>query len=340
MSVRAARTSCAGLYIGNDAFLGNRKDANAVNGITPSVQSSSADILIRANTLNGSGAIDVSTTGELTIEPNGNAFSSAYSTSGLTLDSALTGLTIGTSTNTADVTISNAIDIAGPITVYGGDIAVNENLNTTAGGALGDMLLKASGNITQAASKSITTSGGDVTLWADSDGSGAGYIQLTGGSSSGISSGGGNVFLGGGTDLATGYARGAAVIDSDSSGFSFYIAGVHLRNETEINSGGGNITLRGQNVGNSDGFVQPGIMGISTTLNAGTGKIALYGLAGGSGSANAQAISNSGSGWTIRSANTTSDAITLIGDATTTNNAATSLGIHFLGIIEATGNGG
>jgi gliding motility-associated-like protein len=83
-------------------------------------------------------------------------------------------------------------------------------------------------------------------------------------------------------------------------------------------------------------------MGIGTTLDAGTGKIALYGLAGGSGIANAQAISTSaaGSGWTIRSASTEADAITLIGDATSTNSSATSLGINFAGIIEATGNGG
>ncbi|MDP4579775.1 MAG: T9SS type B sorting domain-containing protein [Saprospiraceae bacterium] len=76
-----------------------------------------------------------------------------------------------------------------------------------------------------------------------------------------------------------------------------------------------------------------------SVINSGTGKIAITGVASGSGSANAQAVSN----WdqlTLRSASTASDAISIIGDALNVNNASTAMGMNLYAIIEATGTGG
>jgi hypothetical protein len=294
--------------------------------------------------------VNFNTAGTITIAPLADDFAIGVNLSNLNATNA-TALTIGKESSAdgisdVTVTVGSATTTAGPITIYGGGIVVNENLNTTAGGANGDVLLKSSGLVNLGSGKSINTNGGDVTFWADSDGNGSGYIQTSGGANSGIVSGGGDIFLGGGTTLATGYARGAAVTDPAlfTNGVNnIYISGVHLRDETNINSGGGNITMRGQNVGDNQSRIQFGIMGHNATVNAGNGKISLNGLAGGSGgfgAANAQGISNWGNGWVIRSSNPDADAIRLVGDASMCDNANTSLGINFTGTIEATGGGG
>lgn len=62
------------------------------------------------------------------------SFSSAltYPLTNVMLASRVGGLTIGNTNNTADITIGNATSIAGPITVYGGNISVNAGLTSTA----------------------------------------------------------------------------------------------------------------------------------------------------------------------------------------------------------------
>jgi hypothetical protein len=336
------------------------KAGNSADITISSAQSIAGDIDIYAGTLTLNGNLTTTNNGDITINsnnaiglsaprtvtaaglfsyiPQSASFSSAvtYPMTNLTLTSA--GLLIGKTTNESNVTM-NTTTINGPITVYGGNISLNQNLNTTGGGVNGDVLVKASGNIVQASTKSITTSGGDATLWADSDGNGVGYINIAGGLASGISTGGGAIFLGGGTDLATGYARGSDEADGEVA--LVKRGGIQLRSGSVLNSGGGNITLRGQNSGLSTGEVHPGIIGIGTTINAGSGKVAIYGKATGSGSANAQAISREGNeNWIIRSSNASADAIQLIGDASGCVNSGTSLGINFIGTIESTGGGG
>jgi hypothetical protein len=304
-----------------------------------SLASSSSNIVMRSDvfTLNNP---TIQTTGTITVEPLGASFTNAisYPITGLSLPNTISGLTIGKDQNTANVTFASNTSVAGPITVYGGQINVNQNLTTT-GGASGDVLLKATSNIIEASAKVITTAGGDVTLWADSDNNGAGYIYISGGTNSGITSGGGAISLGGGADLSTGYARGADELDGVVAAVKR--GGIQLCASSVLQSGGGNITLRGQNSGMSTGGVHAGIMTFGTTIDAGNGKIAIYGKATGSGTANAQGISREGNdNWIIRSSNAASDAIQLIGDASGCNGSATSLGINFIGTIEATGGGG
>jgi hypothetical protein len=350
----------------NGFYIGERFDATAVNGITPvtgfsgnvtitargSIDSedaliirsagANANITLTANNISALGAgSTVTAGGALVYEPYSTSFSTAQSwpSNNLTVSSGFSGLRLGKEGNTANITTTTAQTIAGPISVYGGNIAVNENLNTSAGSAAGDVLLKASGNVNLANSKSITTDGGDVTYWADSDANDNGYVQL--GSSSSVSTSGGNITLGGGSDINTGYARGNATLDKETEPtFDLAISGVHLKNGTSLASDGGNITLRGKNLGSSVNNLEFGILGHNTTVNSGSGKISMEGIALGSGNANAQGISFFGDGWIIRSSNPNSDAIQIIGDASGTANSITSLGINFTGTIESTGGGG
>jgi hypothetical protein len=181
-----------------------------------------------------SNKLTLTSTGHLTLAPLSGAtyFTSAINlngtTTGGTLTGAndlgglvinnvanLTGLTLGNYlgsgvagdtayvyANTSTMTLSAPFSIAGPISVYGSNINVNANLNTTAGGSSGDILLKASGNIELAASKTITTNGGDVVLWSNSDGGAdTGSVLLRDGSS--ITTSGGHLWAGGGSGSTT-----------------------------------------------------------------------------------------------------------------------------------------
>ncbi|MBP6459499.1 MAG: autotransporter-associated beta strand repeat-containing protein, partial [Crocinitomicaceae bacterium] len=86
-------------------------------------------------------------TGALVIESVGTGFTSDFSTSGWNFGTTLNALTIGKSTNTSNVTIGSATTIAGPITAYGGNIAINSPLTATNN----RINLNASSSVTQSA---------------------------------------------------------------------------------------------------------------------------------------------------------------------------------------------
>jgi autotransporter-associated beta strand protein len=94
----------------------------------------------------------VNTSGTVTIQPVGNQFEGAVSLAGLSLSNTATGLTVGKSTNTANITFANATIIAGPIIAYGGDIAINGALTATNS----SISLQASGTVTQTAAITAT----------------------------------------------------------------------------------------------------------------------------------------------------------------------------------------
>jgi hypothetical protein len=296
------------------------------------VTSSSSNITLRADQIFVNGAIAVDATGALVVEPFGTSFTNALSwpISNFTVASGLTGLRLGKSTNTSNITFVGAASIAGPITAFGGNISVNENLNTITGAALGDVLLKATGDISLAASKSITTSGGDVILWANSDNEAAnGSIALRNGSSivTGSSSvAGGHVWLSGGSDgttwnglaVGSGYAvPGTSFTPSNGGGAPQ--AGIYLERNS-ISSFGGNIKIAGDGAATSAGTTR-GIVtyGNTVTINAGSGKIELDGQVNSSSTGNRGGVlfglhdSVIASTVNILSSATTGDAITING---------------------------
>jgi fibronectin-binding autotransporter adhesin len=242
------------------------------------------------------GTTTLTSTGTLTIAPYGNAFTDGsgvsrpftWSGSGtpnfvgtgsianMTINSiaSLSGLVIGKSTSTANanVTISNAISIAGPISIYGGNITVSGALTTTSGSS-GTISLYSADSIM--ATASLTTTGADVLLTSNTDGTAGGSITLN---NQTTSTSGGNITLGGGAN-GSGYAEGS--VSSLNSVWAY--RGIYLNNAT-VNSAAGNIDMRGKGwVGASyttDNYSLGIDMVIGSVVRSTTGNISLTGLGG------------------------------------------------------------
>jgi autotransporter-associated beta strand protein len=159
--------------------------------------------------------------GKVALESSSASFASAV-TSNYSFASTLTGVRLGKAGNSQSITTTSAISIAGPVEIYGGTLLINNNVQTSALGA--KVLFKSTGNITLDTSKSITTNGGDITLWADSDASGAGGISIKTGATldarrtvdrtaslTSDATGGGSITLAGGLDDG-GVASGASTL--------------------------------------------------------------------------------------------------------------------------------
>jgi len=153
--------------------------------------------------------------GQLRIEPVNTSFTSAFSTTGWSFNSTLTGLTLGKVGNTANITSAAALSINGAITMHGGQVDIQQNL-TSAGAILlkaisTDILVTGSitnnsasattlnieslRNIRLATNASITSSisAMNTQLWADNDKNGDGIVYME---SSQINTGGGSLTIG------------------------------------------------------------------------------------------------------------------------------------------------
>jgi len=96
-------------------------------------------------------------TGKLIFQPNSDDFSSAFNLSTMPFSNSLTGLTIGKTTSSdgtsdVDVTLDNAVAIAGNVNVYGKNITINNTLNI----GTNTVTLDGSGTVTDGASGYIT----------------------------------------------------------------------------------------------------------------------------------------------------------------------------------------
>ncbi|WP_367847173.1 YDG domain-containing protein [Rhodoferax sp. WC2427] len=284
---------------------GGTKGINVVTGAklgksTTGVTSSTSNISLTGDVVNLGAATTVDTTGTLTVQPYSASFSSAlaYPLSNLTVASTLTGLTLGKTGNAANITVGSNQSINGPINIYGGNVALNASLAATAAGAAVRVL--ASGDITLAASQSVTTQSGAVLFNADSDGSGAGAIVLNTGS--GITSNGGNITLGGGA-AGTGAAN--------AIGSSTNISGVDLSGAT-LSAGGGNIAISGKGYGgSSDNQYGVFVNASSAITTSGTGTTTITGT-GGAGTGNNANASSFNIGVSISSSSVTGAAATTI----------------------------
>ena len=70
-------------------------------------------------------------TGGVVMESHSSSFSSPFDYKNFDLGSTISSFRVGKSTNTANVTANEAVSIAGPISIYGGDIDVNAPLTAT-----------------------------------------------------------------------------------------------------------------------------------------------------------------------------------------------------------------
>jgi hypothetical protein len=151
------------------------------------------------------------------------------------------------------------------------------------------VLLKASGDIVLEAAKSITTTGGDVVLWANSDGQMAnGGVLFDAGAS--VATGGGHIWIGGGSGsvswngltVGNGYAVAGRDVETafakvGATGINWE-AGV-LFSSTTLSSEGGNIHIAGQRNVRSTKGAGAGVINYNgltgSSINAGSGTVTI-----------------------------------------------------------------
>ncbi|TRZ89876.1 MAG: S-layer family protein, partial [Rhodocyclaceae bacterium] len=310
-----------------------------------SVTSSSSNITLNANSLSLTGTDVVQSSGALTVQPRTTSFSSTFTYSPTNFVNGFSSVTVGSATNAGNITTSSAVTTSnGGISLLapgaGGTVTINGSLTTgTTSGTSGAITVKAGADIVVAASQAITSYAQPVVLNSDADATSGGAIWMQ--TNSSITSNGGAVTLSGGLDPTTGFAQGRANVAN-------YANGIFLQNAT-INSAGGNVTLRGKGAtsqNTADTFGLQTDMGIYANcasgacfnLDSGSGKINLYGVSQETTGINAQGIA-----WisgTITSANTAVDAVTIVGDASLTNNQGWAMGADLRGTIQTTTGGG
>ncbi|NDF46255.1 MAG: hypothetical protein EB125_11405, partial [Betaproteobacteria bacterium] len=277
--------------------------------------------------------------GPVVVQPAaGSSFNTTYTPSH-TYTSTITSLTLGSSSNTADITLGSPISIAGPITVDAGQINLNTSLQSTLAGA--GISLRAKTNISNTALGTLTTSGGNILLASnvddatDADSTTNGYIRLDFGLNA--TSNGGNITIGGGNLLGTGYAMGSTT-EAQTHGF-------RVDRALSLSSSGGNIVIRGQSSSRAvqSGWGASGVgfyfLNTDGLIDSGTGTILIDGYSQTTGSSYGSGIYSS-STFKITSANTTANAIQLIGKATGTSGESWGIETEGTFSVLATGTGG
>ncbi len=322
---------------------GNIKAEGAGSGNGGQIETSGHTLLVqrsaRVSTLSPSGQ-----NGDWLIDPTDFTISSggaAQTISGMGADTLATALATGNVSITTSASGSE-----------NGDITIAADVTKSAG-ADATLTLRAHNSIIQNAGTNIASSSNklNLVLWADSDATGGGYIQLGGASATTINTNGGHLWMGGGSVSTTwnGLTVGNAYAIGNSTANS---NGIYLDNVT-MTTGGGNIAMYGQST--SGAAVQVGDASGDTTadgihfsslngssINSGAGTILLSGK-GMSTTAGTKSVgvdfANSATPvtHTLTSAATSGAAITITGDSSTATAAQVS-GIWLDGVnISATG---
>ncbi|MDO8810658.1 MAG: beta-propeller fold lactonase family protein, partial [Gallionella sp.] len=339
------------------------------------VLSSTSNITLNANTLALADANRLQSSGALTIAPHiaGTSVGIAGGAGTLSLPASyfttnfingFSGITIGSAT-TGTIT-ANTFTFSDNLTLWAGDANANATLsgaiaNAGTGTSSGSLTVKAAGSITLGSNTSITTHAQPVVFWADSDNSGLGNI--TGGDYINIATNGGQVVLAGGADdgsysgttaadgIPDGYATG--VNAANAAGIVLGQSTAYLAGNINISSSGGNIIMRGKSYSGTDIPGAGNAFGVGfygqPIINSGAGTLLIDGQSvTADADAYAAGLQTSGYGSgaaTFTSANTTANAIKLIGSSAS-GNADTAPGLN-AGVnfndstsVTATGTGG
>ena len=250
-------------------------------------------LTLSAGTLNvGTGGVSLATLSQTggTLSFTGN---SSLTTTG--------AMTLGAVTATGSLNVTSS----------GGDITLGGNI--TMGSS--PLVIKATGNIVQNVSTMVSSTGGNISYWSDSDASGAGSIALNDGTSTSaraqINAGAGNIILGGG--------NGASAADGQAIG----VKGIQLGNFASLS--GGDITLVGKGGAAAEGV---GVsIGSSATVSA-TGSVSITGTGGSaSGTSNNRGVDMGAS--TIESTGTGS--VTITGTGGGAGSGAANYGVFMTG---------
>ncbi|MCX8530726.1 MAG: hypothetical protein ORN27_11780, partial [Rhodoluna sp.] len=351
------------------AEFGASQSALTLNSVD--MTSSSANIALNADSYSVTTNPTIKTTGTFSMStPTGyssNSFDRAVTMSKFTINSVVTGITVGnpgnsgSDQNTANVTVDTTYSIAGPIAVYGGDITISNSQTSTLLNA--KLTYKATGKIVTAAGTSaaapfvLRTNKGDLTLWSNAAGTATNgsifvdkynYLDTTNNTGTSMTTGGGRISIAGGLNAdLNGVPTGYATSDTAADG----AGGVALGTATtgggtgwlKMYSGGGDITVRGSS-SQAKGILAPS----GYDINAGEGAIVLDGKSTGTtASYNGEGVELAYGGTvsaasSILSAKSTGTAISITGYSTATssfgvisNNWSTS----YVTTIGATGGG-
>lgn len=324
------------------------------------VDSSSSDITLRFDSYDINGAV-VATSGELNFDQYASGTSNSIYTAGF-LDPTLVEV------DASRVTVGNVEDVSSdqPRIYIDSDITLDCPLTmatsyfvlTTSGvqvnltGADDDLNLWAQDYFFANQGYRFTTNGGDVTFATDVDGSGSGRRELLFQRSLYITSNGGNITLGGGDTLASSYAVGGGEYtwpDIFSGQQPSNAPGITLDAIIELNSDGGDITLRGKSYPASANMVNGSGITASTNyakrIDSGTGKVYIEGISESTGSVDRCYGLMLDGPFTITSASDADTAIHLIGiGGTGDRNAGLYTNVSGSSIsdlrIHATGSGG
>ena len=322
-------TGVVSVVSGNDV---NLRDTNALALAASTV---SGNLTLQSGgALTQSGALTVTGTTSITAGSNDVTLNTATNN--------FTGAVSVVSGNNVAIKDANSITLgaisnAGNLTVeaLGGDLTIAGNIAKTSG-TDATATFKATGAVIQNSSTSISSTSYKLhtVLWADYDANG-GAIKLNSGSS--ITTNGGNITLSGGVNTATGFAQSGGI----------YPNGVDI-NSASVNSGGGNIVIRGSTVpGTPQDRDGVRISGQSTaaSIDSGTGTINISGktTSSNAGEWSAGVRINYGNASSIKSANTSASAITITGDAsgfTDSSSKVDGVSIEDTNSVLATGSGG
>jgi hypothetical protein len=241
------------------------------------------------------------------------AGTAAQTTSGIGADTLVSNL------SSSNVTISTDASTAG-----NGDININASVVSS---SANNLTLKAHRHINHKAGVTVSTAGGAVTYWADSDNNASGNINFLGAAT--INTGGGRLTMAGGADSGAGTPQGSAVqITTVAGNLSF-------------NTAGGDVLLKASVASVPAGDPANAIEFLGgLSIDAGAGSITMEGVS--SLTTQSNGISFRGV-TTLASSKASGTAISITG-----NNAANSAAVLFatagagvpnLMIVKATGGG-
>jgi hypothetical protein len=259
---------------------------------------------------NSANPSSLQTTGAVTVKPYSNSFDEraiSWPLSGLSLGGNETGFTLGKTQNTWDLTISSDLTIDGDINILGGAIALNGNLT-----ASGNLNAQAKTNIALAASKTVTSTGGDILLWSDYDNDGSG--AFTAGDDATFTTSGGNIYIAGGDDTDNdGFPDGFAT-SATSHGVQL---GTTANGTTTLSTSGGTITIRGKATSSTSGVGHGVAQYGMFDVDAGAGSITINGESSSwYGIDFAEMGSSSSTPWSLVSSATSGTAVSITGTTT------------------------
>ena len=309
------------------------------------VTSSSADIELISNRITSHGSVgatlDTAGTAKFFPAVGSTAFTDfPAKVGGLTFSSDLGGLELGRADDTSAMDLTFDVNIAGPITINSLYTRLRGDLTTT-GGSESDIRILAKQNIWTDLGVKLTTSGGDVVMWTNTD-KVAGVNQAQGSvylEPIEISTSGGKIWLAGGLDdggidagITSEKGKWASVVAGDGlpDGYAFgdggdiwWSTGVLINRNSVLKSGGGDIFIAGaQGVGTNwaTGHI---LVFAGSKIDSGPGRIAMWGRSYGGSSSQGIALNYDGTTsdepTMITSSASSADAITIYSDSSAGN---------------------